>query len=76
MQHFFAQEIEAKHRRREFARAMETRALIARATSKVERRQEPGWRRRWIAWWRSLAPSRFASALVLPTPMALSRKDA
>ncbi len=68
MQHFFAQEVEAGHLRRELERQIEAHSLIARACP--ENRQT-----RWLAWrgwdlarWRSLAGVRFVIAPFLPRP--------
>lgn len=76
MQHFYAREIEANHRRREFQRHIEAHALVALAESRGNGMKEPGWRRWGIARWRSLGTPRSVIDLLLPTPMVMAERDA
>lgn len=68
MQHFLAQEVEAKHRRREFARQMKMQTLIALACPETKQTLGPTWQDRNITRWRSLLGIQVLFAPFLPRP--------
>ena len=76
MQHYYAREIEANHRRREFERQLKAQALASLADSRHHRSDIRTWWRWGIGRWRALLASRFAISHLLPTPMTLAKRDA
>jgi hypothetical protein len=75
MQHFYAQEIEADHRHREFERQIEANAQVL-LTGSRSRMNQSVWHRCVIARWRLLASFRPVFALLLLAPLVTSKRHA